>query len=62
MFCNALLWAHSAYHAPGKVIQEPESYMLPIPSALQAQFEEHLRKSSIPEALHRVHAKWLRYS
>lgn len=35
--------------------------MLPIPSALQAQFEEHLGKRAIEKALHGVYTKWLRY-
>ena len=35
--------------------------MLPIPPELQAQFEEHLAKRSIPNGLHGVYKKWLRY-
>jgi integron integrase len=35
--------------------------MLPILPALQAQFEEHLKKKSIPVGLHGLHKKWLRY-
>jgi integron integrase len=35
--------------------------MLPIPPGLQAQFEEHLKKRSIPEGLRGVYRKWLRY-
>jgi len=35
--------------------------MLPIPPGVQAQFEEHLAKRMIPNALHGVYKKWLRY-
>jgi integron integrase len=35
--------------------------MLPIPPALQMQFEESLKKRSIPHGLHGLHKKWLRY-
>jgi hypothetical protein len=35
--------------------------MLPIPPELQAQFEEHLGKRVIPNGLHGVYKKWLRY-
>jgi integron integrase len=35
--------------------------MLPIPPELQAQFEEHLAKRLIPNGLHGVYKKWLRY-
>jgi hypothetical protein len=35
--------------------------MLPIPPALQGQFEEYLKKKSIPVRLHGLHKKWLRY-
>jgi hypothetical protein len=35
--------------------------MLAIPPALQAKFEEHLKEKSIPEGLHGLHKKWLRY-
>jgi hypothetical protein len=35
--------------------------MLPIPPGLQAQFEEHLKKTSVPEAQRGLHKKWLRY-
>jgi hypothetical protein len=32
--------------------------MLPIPPALQAQFEEHLKKKSVPELLRGPHKEW----
>jgi integron integrase len=35
--------------------------MLPIPQELQAQFEQHLAKRLIPNGLHGVYKKWLRY-
>ncbi len=35
--------------------------MLAIPSDLQAQFEEHLRQRAIPNGLHGLYKKWLRY-
>ncbi len=34
--------------------------MLPVPPELQAQFEEHLAKRSIPNGLHGIYRKWLR--
>ena len=35
--------------------------MLSIPPALQAQFEKCLRNTAIPEKMHRLYKKWLRY-
>ena len=35
--------------------------MFPIPPDLQGQFEEHLAKRMIPNGLHGVYKKWLRY-
>jgi hypothetical protein len=35
--------------------------MLPIPTELQIQFEEHLAKRLIPNGLHGFYKKWLRY-
>ena len=35
--------------------------MLAIPSALQAQFEEHLGNKRVPTGLHGMYKKWLRY-
>ncbi len=35
--------------------------MLAIPSALQSKFEEHLRNKAIPDNLHGMYQKWLRY-
>jgi len=35
--------------------------MLAIPSALHAQFEEHLGNEAVPNGLHGVYKKWLRY-
>ena len=35
--------------------------MLPISPELQAQFEEHLEKRLIPNGLHSLYKKWLRY-
>ena len=35
--------------------------MLPIPSALQEQFEEYLRNKAIPNSLQGAYKKWLRY-
>ena len=35
--------------------------MLAVPSALQAQFEEYLRKKALPNQLQREYKKWLRY-
>jgi len=35
--------------------------MLPIPSALQKQFEEHLQNKAIPKVLQWAYKKWLRY-
>ncbi len=34
--------------------------MLPIPPKLQAEFEGHLARRSIPNGLHGVYKKWLR--
>lgn len=35
--------------------------MLPISPELQAQFGEHLAKRLVPNGLHGVYKKWLRY-
>ncbi len=36
-------------------------FMLAIPSAFQAQFEEYLRNKAVPTRLHGEYKKWLRY-
>jgi hypothetical protein len=38
-----------------------DSFMLVIPLALQAQFEEYLRNKAVPNRLHGEYKKWLRY-
>ena len=35
--------------------------MIAIPSALQSKFEEHLRDKAIPDNLHGMYQKWLRF-
>ena len=35
--------------------------MLAIPSAIQSKFEEHLRNKAIPDNVHGLYKKWLRY-